>query len=228
MIGRKFDKILITCLPSILLRSDHMASIIKNKIILIGTVAALALSGCSSTKEDDSTLEAEEPVDAAPQASTKPEAVPSSSVALPGAAESSGSAQVSTVQSSAPAAPAAMMNSSRRVMYVKVDGAVLRDKADPKAKVIGKLDKGDHLLVSVEGDWAHTDDGKFISTKVLSDKGIGRKKNGAAWSGGSKSAGALPKMEPVKTEAPKNPPKKDQKSDLGKKAEPADAGSEQP
>ncbi len=76
-------------------------------------------------------------------------------------------------------------SSSRRVMYVKVDGAVLRDSPDASGQVASKLSKGDHMLVTIEGDWARTDSGKFISMKSLSEKGVGKKKSKPRWSGGN-------------------------------------------
>jgi hypothetical protein len=143
----------------------------------------LMMPGCASNSENDDSMEAGEPVDAAAAPEEKsPEAPtpPASSIAVP--SDPAGQPAVA-----APSA-APLMKTGRRVMYVKVNGAVLRETADPKGKALGKLDKGDHILVTVEGDWARTDDGKYISAKVLSDKGIGRGKKDARWSGGSPGA----------------------------------------
>ena len=187
---------------------------IKKHLLILSVLTVTGLTACTSSNEDDATLEMKEPVDAAPAESTVPEAKPSSSVAVP-----QGPAAV------AAPVPGPLMNTSRRVMYVKVDGAVLRENAEPKAKVVGKLEKGDHLLVTVEGDWARTDDGKFVSTKVLSDKGIGRGKKDAAWSGGVKHDPVAKKSEPMKTDdakaaAVKKEVKKDAKKDVKKAANP--------
>jgi len=186
---------------------------IKKQVWILSVLTVCALNACSSGNEDDATLEMKEPVEAVAVESAAPEANPSSSVAIPAAAAETSSAP-GTAPVAMPSAGSAM-NTSRRVMYVKVDGAVVREKAEPKAKVVGKLEKGDHLLVTLEGDWARTDDGKFISAKVLSEKGIGRDKKDATWSGGAaKQVGAAKKSEPMKTDESKSAPaKKDVKKD---------------
>jgi hypothetical protein len=187
---------------------------IKKQMLILGVLTVGGLTACSSGKQDDESMEMKEPVEAAPAEPGAPEAKPSSSVAAP-------------QEPAAVAAPAPMpsvgpvMNTSRRVMYVKVDGAVLREKAEAKAKIVGKLEKGDHLLVTLEGDWAKTDDGKFISAKVLSEKGVGRGKKDASWSGGTKQDPATKKSEPVKTDDAKAAPaKNDVKKDAKKTAKP--------
>ena len=183
---------------------------IKKQLLILSVLTVTGLTACTSSNEDDATLEMKEPVDAAPAESTVPEAKPSSSVAVP----------QSPAAVAAPV-PGPLMNTSRRVMYVKVGGAVLRENAEPKAKVVGKLEKGDHLLVTVEGDWARTDDGKFVSTKVLSEKGIGRGKKDAAWSGGVKHDPVAKKSVPMKTDDAKAAAvKKEVKKDAKKAANP--------
>ena len=180
---------------------------IKKQILILGAFAISGLTACSSGKEDDSSLEMKEPVEAAPAASATADAAAASSVVV--------AKEETAVATPAPAAKVApvpssgagqVMNTSRRVMYVKVNGAVMRERAEPKAKVVGKLEKGDHLLVSIEGDWAKTDDGKFISVKVLSEKGVGRVKKGATWSGGVKQDPTAKNSVPLKTEATTNAP----------------------
>jgi hypothetical protein len=196
---------------------------IKKQMLILSMLTVSGLTACSSDNQDDATLEMKEPVEAAPADSATLEAKPSSSVAMP--------AEPAAVAAPAPASSAVpIMNTSRRVMYVKVDGAVIREKAEAKAKIVGKLEKGDHLLVTVEGDWARTDDGKFISAKVLSEKGVGRGKKGAAWSGGTKQDPAAKKSEPVKTDdskaaAIKNDVKKDAKKAAKPEAAKPDAAS---
>jgi hypothetical protein len=194
-------------------------------------VTPLMMPGCASKSENDDSMEAGEPVDAAAAPDAKaPEAPtpPSSSIAVP--SDPAGQPAVA-----APSA-APLMKTGRRVMYVKVNGAVLRETADPKGKAVGKLDKGDHILVTVEGDWARTDDGKFISAKVLSDKGIGRGKKDAQWTGGSPGAAApAPAAKPASTKvdgAKKDKVKTDASKGAAPEAAPAAktdaAGAEEP
>lgn len=144
---------------------------------------ALAFNGCSSSGEDDASLEVTEPVEAAPQDTTETTAQP------PAPSDEPTPAQAEAQPSSTPEVQAqpevqssgAVMNTSKRVLYVKVDTAVLREQADAKAKVVGKANRGDHFLVSIEGEWAKTEDGKYISMKVLSERGVGRQKKLADW-----------------------------------------------
>lgn len=169
----------------------------KRVSILGSLVIALSLAGCSGKEEG-----AEEPVEAeadaeagtteegtaeaaAPESPTPPTAT---APATPESVATPPSSAVTTSESPTPTPTVGSFNTSRRVMYVKVDGAVMREKPEPKAAVVGKLNKGDHMLVSMEGDWAKTVDGKYISVKVLSEKGIGRAKKDAAWSSGSPSS----------------------------------------
>jgi hypothetical protein len=82
---------------------------------------------------------------------------------------------------------AAGFSELRRVMYVKANKTALRASADKNAKAVGTLNRGDHILVNIEGEWARTDDGKYISMSQLSDKGIGRKAaKKAKWHSGKK------------------------------------------
>jgi hypothetical protein len=164
---------------------------------------ALAFNGCSSSGEDDASLEVTEPVEATPQDSTEATAQP------PAPSDEQTPAQAEVQPSSALAVPAqpeaqssgTVMNTSKRVLYVKVDSAVLREQADAKAKVVGKANRGDHFLVSVEGDWAKTEDGKYISMKVLSERGVGRQKKLADW--GQSQPEQPKKKRDKKSKAPK-------------------------
>jgi len=85
----------------------------------------------------------------------------------------------------APAAPApavsAPSDGSRIVRYVSAKSATLRDQPSSKGKKVGTATRGDHFLVTIQGQWAQTDDGKFIETKFLSEQPIGKKKRGAGW-----------------------------------------------
>jgi hypothetical protein len=180
-------------------------NILNRRCILFSAMVAFSLYGCSS-KQEASDEEAQEPVDAAP---VDPAAAPAPSDAPPAPAEGPGVG--STSGPSAPAVPSsigsvpaagasdASMNSSHRVMYVKASGAKLFDKASKDASVVGKLKKGDHLLVTIEGDWARTEQGQFVPLNSLSQKGVGRPKTPAHWSGGSKSSHRAAKGKAMKT-----------------------------
>jgi hypothetical protein len=210
--------------------------------------AALFSQGCATKSEDDDGIEAAEPSEpvesekstSAAEQAASPEADPqsgadgmlSNSTAVP-----STSSPTAQPPSPAPSSSAAM-SGGNRVMYVKVNGAVMRETPDPKGQSAGVLEKGDHFLVTVEGDWARTDTGKYISLKVLSEKGIARDKKKAHWSGGHPSAPKKVKAKkekksknvPVKTEkAETTEMDKTQKNTGAKEGQPAEASpSEDP
>ena len=174
-----------------------MKSGLKKYLIVVAGLTHIAVSGCSGNKQEEAA--AEEPVAAdaasdvtpdAPDAPVAPDAPASSSAATPADAGVP-SAPAESLKPAADSTAPMMMNTSRRVMYVKANGTAVREKAEPKAAVVRKLDRGDHILVTIEGDWARTDDGKYIAVKSLSEKGIGRGKKDASWSAGNPSEAAV-------------------------------------
>ncbi|MCX6124074.1 MAG: hypothetical protein NTV34_04905 [Proteobacteria bacterium] len=47
--------------------------------------------------------------------------------------------------------------------------------------MVGRLNKGDHVLVDIAGEWARTSEGHFVSMNSLIEKGISKKKGRNAW-----------------------------------------------
>ena len=173
-------------------------------------LASAHLASCSSGKdEDDTSLEATDPgdgdaekapdakSDAKADAKSDAKAAPSAPAAEPAAPQLSDPASAAIP---VPASPSSAASGSRRVMYVKSNGTALHDQADAKSKVVGKLHRGDHILVTIEGDWAHTDDGKFIQLKSLSEKGIGHAKTKATWGAEAPAETSTPKKSHKKAE----------------------------
>jgi len=68
------------------------------------------------------------------------------------------------------------------VQYVKSKNCPLVDA--PGGKVVGKLTRGEHLLVWTEGEWSKTSDGHYVATKHLSKKGVARVRTPATWKSG--------------------------------------------
>ena len=163
-------------------------------------VASANFVSCSSSKEEnDTSLEATEPKEE--DAATADAADKTEAPAAKTAKEAPATPAAVSVPMAAPSAPspagsgsgaAASASAGRRVMYVKTDNTPMREAADAKGKVVGKLNKGDHILVTIDGAWSRTDDGKFIATKSLSEKGIGRGKADATWGGGGAAASDTP------------------------------------
>lgn len=223
------------------LRRHNMMFTSKKQWLVIAALAIVNVASCTSNdSEDDESMEVEEPIDAAPESAEEaqsPEptdaasAVPGSDpAALP---EAKPSDSVSTAPSTsspdvAPVAATAKASSSERVMYVKYDGVAIREKPDSRSKRLGKLNRGDHRLVTIEGDWARTSDGKYIAMKSLSEKGVGAKRKGAQWSGGGSGAvesapSAAPAPSTEQAEPPKKLPKRTKSAK--KKAEESPAAS---
>jgi len=191
--------------------------LIRSLLSLFGFMA-IGFFGCSSSSsQDDASMQATEPVEAIPveEKSASGESPSTADAAAPapapagtapaGTAPANEAASVPAIPppTSAPAvaesgtSSGTMMNTSRRVLYVKVDSAVLREKPESKANVVGKASRGDHFLVTIEGDWAKTEDGKFIAMKVLSERGVGRGKKSADW-GQAEPAIEKPKKKKAK------------------------------
>ena len=101
-------------------------------------------------------------------------------------------------------APAIAGSATRRVMYVKSSGTPVREKANSKAKILNKLNRGDHILVNIEGEWARLDQGGYIAMKGLSEKGIAPVKGAVRWSGGR--PGAVKPAKPNPNAPVKAPP----------------------
>ena len=173
----------------------------KMQMIILATIMTVGLYGCSSSSQDDASLEAQEPVDAEPQlAEQNPPAGSEQPAADAAPASEPASAEAAPVPPPTSESPGSgmVMNTARRVMYVRVDNAVMREKPEQKSKIVGKASKGDHFLVAIEGDWAKLDGGTYMSLKVLSEKAVGRPKKDAAWSQG---AIELPAKLPTKLKA---------------------------
>lgn len=75
---------------------------------------------------------------------------------------------------SAPVAPSGL-----RAWYVKNSNSALFNQ--PNGQQIGVLDKGDPILVSVNGDWAEVKGKGWILVQSISKAPVGRVRQGASW-----------------------------------------------
>jgi hypothetical protein len=185
-----------------------MLSSLNRKLFSLVAVFLAATSCTSTDSQDDQSMEMEEPVEASaagaegdePQVAAPEEAKPTvqSDSAVSSAVDPMSAPASVPASSVAPVTtPAANMVSSprndARVMYVKSDGVAMRESPDPKSKIVGKLKRGDHRLVTVDGDWARTEDGKFIALTGLTQRGVSRLKKDVKWSVGAKGPKAAAK-----------------------------------
>jgi hypothetical protein len=167
---------------------------VNHVVAVLGLALICGLSACSTSGEDDASLEATDPVEASAEQETQDGAAEAllAPTSEPGEVESkvettpeqATEAVVTETPQIEPQSSGPMINTSKRVLYVKVDTANMREQPDRKAKVVGKASRGEHFLVTIEGDWAKTEDGKYISMKVLSERGVGRVKKAADWGQG--------------------------------------------
>ncbi len=79
---------------------------------------------------------------------------------------------------SASSAPVAPMTGGR-VHYVLNSGTSAYDK--PSGQVVKTYEKGDHPLVSADGEWVQTSDGVYLPNTSLTTKPVSRAKSPKAW-----------------------------------------------
>jgi hypothetical protein len=168
---------------------------LKKMSFLSSLFLALIVVGCTSS-EQDSEINPEEPVageesgedgDSSSEAEAKPTSAeappPVESVPLP--------EPESEPEKTAPIYEEKVTNGSmdpasdgagtRRVLYVKVNGVKIYDSPNTAGKVVDRLNKGDHILVDIEGEWAKLGENQYVQMKSLSMRGIGKKKSKATW-----------------------------------------------
>lgn len=149
--------------------------------IAMGLVAIVGV-GCSGSQQEEVTLEpTEEPAEekatdeeaADPveeleeEASVTPEPLPM--VEAPAAT----TAPVSTQASAA--------DKSRVVRYVSQDEVMIHGQPNESAEPVGKLKKGDMIMVVENEGWGKISDNMFIKAEALSNKAVPRNRTPATW-----------------------------------------------
>ncbi len=139
-------------------------------------VTVVGLSACSGAKEDDEKLATEgEEAEAQGSAANEVAAAEPAPVAAP---------EPAAVETPAPA-PAqgnATVDKNRVVRYVSGDQVTIAAEPKDGAPVVGKLVKGDRVLVVEQGGWGKIGDGMFVNLKNLSNKGVPAERQPAQWS----------------------------------------------
>ena len=77
---------------------------------------------------------------------------------------------------------AASDRSQMMVMYVPGTAAV-HSQPDRNSAATRTLERGDHILVRVSGEWAQTSSAEYISASELTASPIGRKRTSSSWRG---------------------------------------------
>jgi len=73
------------------------------------------------------------------------------------------------------------VDKSRVVRYVTADDAVLRGQPNENAELVGRLQKGDMILVVEESGWCKISDNMFIRADQVTSKAVARKRVPASW-----------------------------------------------
>jgi hypothetical protein len=75
-----------------------------------------------------------------------------------------------------------VVEAKRVVRFVTENGVSVYSQAKAGASEVGKLNKGDRILVIEEGDWARITDSMFIKVEDLSSKAVARERTKRVWS----------------------------------------------
>lgn len=164
------------------MKTMRMKSAVTCLLVVFGSASImLSLQGCFGGDEEEQTLEATpeegaaqvEEAPATPPVAVEPEPVVAQEEIQPAASEP---AKIETPP------PVAASTGQKVVMFVKSVNASIRAEPKDDAKVVGKLEKGDHILVFITGEWAQISDGKYVTVSDLSEKPIPRARKKSKWS----------------------------------------------
>jgi hypothetical protein len=146
-------------------------------LLAVGLVSVFGI-GCSGSQQEnvdklETTTEAKEE---APKAEVE-EAV-EETAAEPAVAPVT---EVAPTTSTTTSAPTGSVDKNRVVRYVIADEGVIRSQPNDTAEQVGKLQKGDMILVIEENGWCKISDTLFIKADSVSPKAVARKRAPAAW-----------------------------------------------
>ncbi len=152
----------------------------KSHLLYAATIIAFVLSGCSSKKQEEDVAATQQSSDTAAEAPESPEEA-TQEAAAPDAEDNK--SETAAADPVAPAPTEAVTGNGEAVVkYVKAKSCPVLDA--PNGKEVGKLTKGEHLLVWSEGEWSKTSAGQFVATKHLTTKGVARDRSPATWNAG--------------------------------------------
>ncbi len=130
----------------------------------------LGLAACSDSKEDDEKL--------------KPEGDAAAEPAEPATAAETPAPAPAPVAAAAPApspAPSATVEKNRVVRFVASEEVVIAAEPKDGAATVGKIAKGEKVLVVEQSGWGRIADGMFVKLDHLSNKGVARDRQPAVW-----------------------------------------------
>ena len=72
-------------------------------------------------------------------------------------------------------------SSDARVMYIKAGRSNVYQTQNAEGASLRRLDRGDHVVVVLEGEWARVTTGGYIQASQLSEAGVGRVRTAGVW-----------------------------------------------
>lgn len=144
---------------------------LNSMAVAMGLVSILGV-GCSGSQQEEEKLEAtDEPaVEEAVEAVEEPAEEEASMIPEP-----------LPVATPAPSSQASATDNSRVVRYVSQDEVMIHSQPNDKTEPVGKLKKGDMILIVESEGWGRISDNMFIKANALSNKAVPRNRNPAVW-----------------------------------------------
>lgn len=143
----------------------------------MGLVSILGV-GCSGSQQEEEKIEVTEE----PKAEKAAEVVEAVEEPAEEAAVTPEALPVAATPAPAPApAAATAADKSRVVRYVSQDEVMIHGQPNDKAEPVGKLKKGDMILVVETAGWGKISDNMFIKADALSNKAVPRNRTPAVW-----------------------------------------------
>ncbi len=147
---------------------------INSFLLALGLVSVFGVGCSGSQQEDVEKLEtSDETKEEAPKAETEETAEEAEEPATAPVAEVATPAASSVATGS--------VDKNRVVRYVSVDEGVIRGQPNDTAEQVGKLQKGDMILVVEENGWCKISDSMYIKGDSVTPKAVARKRTPAAW-----------------------------------------------
>jgi hypothetical protein len=146
---------------------------INSFLLALGLVSVFGVGCSGSQQEDADKLEtSEEAKEETPKAETE-ETVEE--------AEEPATAPVAEVAPAASSVAIGSVDKNRVVRYVSAEEGVIRGQPSDTAEQVGKLPKGEMILVVEENGWYKISDSMYIKADSVTPKAVARKRNPATW-----------------------------------------------
>lgn len=164
------------------MRTDALKRKLSVAAMAVGLISVLG-TGCSGSQQEEEKLEATPAEEAAPAAPAEAEAEATETEEVEATGDEAAVAVPATNVTEVPTTPAvnSTVDKNRVVRYVNSGEVVVRGQPNDKSEAVGKLSKGDMILV-IEGDgWGKISENMFIRLDSLSKKAVPRDRTPAVW-----------------------------------------------